>query len=94
MKLVNALSKIAKLPKILEQYGIAPENVLNLEYCASTTHDINVLVQLHTKEAIQKLGVCEIESTLGYDDAHWKQFRIIMEGIAFICWEREDEAIA
>ncbi|WP_342441281.1 hypothetical protein MHB65_18165 [Lysinibacillus sp. FSL K6-0075] len=94
MKLVNAVSKIAELPQILERHGIELENVLNVEYNANVMEHINVQVLLHDKETIQKLGVCDNESTIGHDDTHWTQFRIVKDGISFVCWERQGEAIA
>jgi len=94
MTLNQAITKIAELPMILKRYGVAPEDVLNVEYSASAAHQFNVLVQLHTKDAIQKLGVCDTENTIGYDDARWTQFRIVKDGISFVSWNREGEAIA
>ncbi|WP_036120723.1 hypothetical protein [Lysinibacillus sphaericus] len=94
MTLNQAITKIAELPMILKRYGVAPENVLNVEYNALATQQVDVQVHLHGKETIQKLGVCDAESEIGHDDTRWTQFRIIKDGISFVCWDREGEAIA
>ncbi|MGE7114736.1 hypothetical protein [Lysinibacillus sp. NPDC047702] len=96
MKLANAVSKIAELPLVLEQYGIPHKNVLSVQYNYGALDDADILVNLHQKENIQKLGICEEEKTIGHDDANWTHFRIVKDGISFVCWEREsqNEAIA
>ncbi|MFJ7915476.1 MULTISPECIES: hypothetical protein [unclassified Lysinibacillus] len=82
------------MPKILEQHGIASEDVIRVEYSASDVDTIDVLVQLNNKEAIEKLGACGKEDKIGYDDAYWTKYRFIKYGISFICLQREGEAIA
>ena len=94
MKLANAVSKIAELPLFLEQHGIAPEEVISVQYNKNAVDNLNVLVQLHFKESIEKFGKCNTGNFTGFDGVVWTQYRLDKEGISFVCCERESEAIA
>ncbi len=94
MKLANAVSRITELPKILEQHGIASEDVLRVEYSSGSADSADILVQLYSCESIKKLGAYDIENKKGYEDERWRQYKVIKYGISFICWQREGEAIA
>ena len=89
MKLNQAISRIADLPNILEQYGISSENVISVQYSDSAMKNADILVHLHRKETIKKLGNCDVETFIGYDDASWTQYRFDKDGISFVCCERE-----
>ena len=89
MKLVNAVSKIAELPKILTQHGIPMEDVLGVQYNKNAIGNTDILVQLHLKESIEKLGNCEIENFIANDDTNWTYYNTINGGISFVYCERE-----
>lgn len=94
MKLANVVSRITELPNILEQHGIASEDVLRVEYSSGSADNADILVQLYSCESIKKLGAYDIENKKGYGDEYWRQYRVVKCGISFICWQRESEAIA
>ncbi|UPW82359.1 hypothetical protein [Lysinibacillus sp. Ag94] len=94
MKLANVVSRITELPKILEQHGVASEDVIRVEYSSSSAANADILVQLYSCESIKKLGAYDIENKKGYEGEDWRQYKVIKCGISFICWQRESEAIA
>lgn len=94
MNLANAVSKIAELPLILEQHGITPEEVISMQYNKNAVDDLNILVQLHLKESIKKIGKCNTEHFTSFDGTIWTQYKLDKDGISFVCCERESEAIA
>jgi len=89
MKLANAVSRITELPQILEQYGIPHKNVLSVQYSYGALDNADILVNLHQKDTIEKLGICDEEKTIGHDGAQWTHYRFVKDGITFVCWERE-----
>lgn len=89
MKLVNAVSKIAELPLILERYGISTEDVLKAEYSAGAA-DIDVSVLLCSIESIKKLGDYETDRFIGYKGEQCVQYKLNKYGISFACCKCEE----
>lgn len=89
MKLANAVSKIAELPLFLERHGIAPEEVISVQYNKNAVVNLNILVQLHLKESIKKIGKCNIEHFTSFDGAIWTQYKLDKDSISFVCCESE-----
>lgn len=87
MKLAQAVSKIAELPKILEQYGIESEDVMTIEY--NTRHDNAVDVYLYSSESIEKLGDFHAENIVNNAGDPWTKYKAVKAGISFICWKRQ-----
>ena len=93
MKLAQAVSKIAELPKILEQYGIAPEDVLKIEYNFRSINDTHVDVHLYSRESIEKLGDFHAENIKSDAGDIWTHYKVVKAGISFMSCKRQQDCI-
>ncbi|WP_409370332.1 hypothetical protein [Lysinibacillus sp. 38-6] len=93
MELAQAVSKIAELPKILEKYGIAPEDVLKVEYNLHRVHDTHVEVHLYSREFIEKLGDFQAENIISDSGDIWTHYKVVKAGISFMSCKRQQDCI-
>lgn len=93
MELAQAVSKIAELPKILEQYGIAPEDVLTIEYNVHKSNETQIVVHLFSRESIEKLGDFHAKNTVDHNGVSWTHYKVFKEGISFACCKPQQDCI-
>ncbi|MFY0521396.1 hypothetical protein ACOMCU_26805 [Lysinibacillus sp. UGB7] len=98
MKLQHAVSVISALPKLLNNYGIFENEVIQIHFDPTTNDDVKLSVQLSSGKAIKRLGVPEVKTT--YEGNFiWTRHSLVKDNIAFVCSEFvieqfEHEAIA
>jgi len=82
VKLTQAVTKMAELPQILNSHGITHSDVLGMSYDALPIRDMSIRVNLHSKDAIERLGICETRKS-----SDGICYTVVKDGIRYVHYD-------